>query len=222
MLLAVIGIGEKGLIRRTLLLKRLDRLRLMLLKLRTRVFQDGYVFLQAVASHVITSTPSQPIPTSHNPLPSHLIQRHLTPVYRHLSQSSSSSRGPPLPVHPSTSTSPSLSRHRLPAQVQTNNQGSWGGKGTKKSRKNSSKKSKFLVQTAGIEPTKRKDFESSNVIISEKKDRKASQFQVKDLPYPYTSVEQYEARFKTPLGSEWNSRSVYQKENMPRVTKKVS
>lgn len=115
-----------------------------------------------------------------------------------------------------------LSRLRLPAQVQTNNQGSWGGKGTKKSRKNSSKKSKFLVQTAGIEPTKRKDFESSNVIISEKKDRKASVFQVKDLPYPYTSVEQYEARFKTPLGSEWNSRSVYQKENMPRVTKKVS
>lgn len=115
-----------------------------------------------------------------------------------------------------------LSRLRLPAQVQTNNQGSWGGKGTKKSRKNPKQKSKFLVQTAGIEPTKRKDFESSNVIISEKKDRKASVFQVKDLPYPYTSVEQYEARFKTPLGSEWNSRSVYQKENMPRVTKKVS
>jgi len=117
---------------------------------------------------------------------------------------------------------PSLSRHRLPPQDQANNQGSWGGKGTKKSRKNPKQKSKFLVQTAGIEPTKRKDFESSNVIISEKKDRKASVFQVKDLPYPYTSVEQYEARFKTPLGSEWNSRSVYQKENMPRVTKKVS
>lgn len=98
-----------------------------------------------------------------------------------------------------------------------NGQGSWGGKGTKKQKKNP----KFLVQTAGIEPAKRKDFQSSNVIITEKKDRKASQFQVKDLPYPYTSIEQYEARFKNPLGSEWNSRATHQKETMPRVTKKV-
>jgi hypothetical protein len=34
-------------------------------------------------------------------------------------------------------------------------------------------------------------------------------------------VEQYEARFKTPLGAEWNSRAIHQKETMPRVTKKV-
>ena len=171
-----------------------------------------YHHIHSVSAHSI----------SNDPFTSHVTQRHLVPFHRHLTQSSSSSRGPPPPGHPTTCTCLSRHRHRLPAQVQTNNQGSWGGKGTKKSRKNPSKKSKFLVQTAGIEPTKRKDFESSNVIISEKKDRKASQFQVKDLPYPYTSVEQYEARFKTPLGSEWNSRSVYQKENMPRVTKKVS
>lgn len=88
-----------------------------------------------------------------------------------------------------------------------------------KKRKNNPK---FFVKTAGIEPSKRKDFESSNVIITEKKDKRAAQFQVKDLPYPYTSVEQYEARFRTPVGSEWNSRAVHQKETMPRVTKKVS
>jgi hypothetical protein len=98
-----------------------------------------------------------------------------------------------------------------------NNQNSWGGKGAKKSKKNP----KFLVKTAGIEPALRKDFTTSNVIITEKKDRKAAAFQVKDLPYPYTSVEQFEARFKTPLGSEWNSRAVHQKETMPRVVKKV-
>jgi hypothetical protein len=98
-----------------------------------------------------------------------------------------------------------------------NNQNAWGGKGAKKSKKNP----KFLVKTAGIEPALRKDFTTSNVIITEKKDRKAAAFQVKDLPYPYTSVEQFEARFKTPLGSEWNSRAVHQKETMPRVVKKV-
>lgn len=96
MSLAVIGIGEKGLIRRTLLLKRLDRLRLMLLKLRTRVFQDGYVFLQPVASYVITSTPSQPSLSQMIHLHLHLIQCHIVPSQRHLTQSSSSSRCPPL------------------------------------------------------------------------------------------------------------------------------
>jgi len=110
---------------------------------------------------------------------------------------------PFLPLHPSGDSA--------------DNQNSWGGKGAKKSKKNP----KFLIKTAGIEPALRKDFTTSNVIITEKKDRKAAAFQVKDLPYPYTSVEQFEARFKTPLGSEWNSRAVHQKETMPRVVKKV-
>lgn len=78
-----------------------------------------------------------------------------------------------------------------------------------------------MKTTPGLLATDRKDSKFNNVIISEKKDKKASQFQVKDLPYPYTSVEQYEARFKNPLGSEWNSRGVHQRETMPRVTKKV-
>ncbi|WVQ71476.1 hypothetical protein IAR50_001014 [Cryptococcus sp. DSM 104548] len=94
--------------------------------------------------------------------------------------------------------------------------GSWGGKGAKKRKTNP----KFLVKTAGIEPTARKDFNNSNVIITEKKDKKASQFQLKDLPYPYTSKEQYEKSFEVPVGSEWNSRSGFQKGTLPRVVKK--
>ncbi|ODO03468.1 U3 small nucleolar RNA-associated protein 14 [Cryptococcus wingfieldii CBS 7118] len=94
--------------------------------------------------------------------------------------------------------------------------GAWGGKGAKKRKTNP----KFLVKTAGIEPTARKDFNNSNVIITEKKDKKASQFQLKDLPYPYTSKEQYEKSFEVPVGSEWNSRSGFQKGTLPRVVKK--
>ncbi|WVQ98454.1 hypothetical protein IAU59_005578 [Kwoniella sp. CBS 9459] len=95
--------------------------------------------------------------------------------------------------------------------------GSWGGKGTRKKGKVNPK---FLVKSAGIEPTQRKDFTRSNVIITEKKDKKASQFLVTDLPYPYTSKEQYEKSFVTPVGSEWNSRAGYQRGTLPRVVKK--
>lgn len=96
-------------------------------------------------------------------------------------------------------------------------QGSWGGKGARKRNPNP----KFLKTIPGIAKEDRKDAKYSNVIITEKKDKKASAFQVKDLPYPYTSVAQYEARFSNPLGAEWNSRQVHQKETLPRVTKKV-
>jgi U3 small nucleolar RNA-associated protein 14 len=97
-------------------------------------------------------------------------------------------------------------------------QGSWSGKGLKKRKPNP----KFLVKTAGVEAVQRKDFGRDNVIISEKTEKRAKQFLAKDLPYPYTSVAQYEASFNTPVGAEWNSRKVHQRETMPRVIKKVS
>ena len=74
----------------------------------------------------------------------------------------------------------------------------------------------------GIDPSLRHDAKQTNVIISEKKDKKAAAYNVTDLPWPYTSVVQYEQRFNMPLGSEWNARGVHQRETMPRVTKKVS
>jgi U3 small nucleolar RNA-associated protein 14 len=60
------------------------------------------------------------------------------------------------------------------------------------------------------------------VIISERSERKAKQFLPKDLPYPYTSVAQYQASLAQPVGGEWNSRTAVQRETMPRIIKKVS
>ncbi len=95
-------------------------------------------------------------------------------------------------------------------------QGSWGGKGVKKN----PKAKNFIKVTAGIEPSQRKDFKRSNVIITEKRDKKASKYLPTDLPYPYTSAAQYEASFSTPVGADWNSRATHQRATMPRVTKK--
>ena len=59
------------------------------------------------------------------------------------------------------------------------------------------------------------------MIISEKKDKKAEKYLVRDLPFPYTSKAQFERRMEVPLGMEWNTRKGFQRGTMPRVTKKV-
>lgn len=96
-------------------------------------------------------------------------------------------------------------------------QGAWGGKGVKKP-KNAKK---FTRKVAGIEVAKRHDFGKSNVIISERKDKKAAKYQTKDLPYPYTSAAQYEASLSQAVGTEWATRGTHQKLTLPRVVTKV-
>lgn len=93
--------------------------------------------------------------------------------------------------------------------------GSWGGSGVKRKRP----QKRFIKTSNGIAESERKDAGRANVIISERKE-KAAQFLVKDLPYPYTSAAQYEASFKAPVGSEWNSRAGFQRGTVPRVVKK--
>ena len=60
-----------------------------------------------------------------------------------------------------------------------------------------------------------------NVIISEKRDKKAAKYLVKDLPYPYTSKAQFERAMDAPIGPEWNTRVGFQRGTLPRVVKKV-
>ncbi|KIJ30109.1 hypothetical protein M422DRAFT_268357 [Sphaerobolus stellatus SS14] len=58
--------------------------------------------------------------------------------------------------------------------------GSWGGRGVKR---NPTAKN-VIKKVAGIVPTARADHGQPHVIISEKKDKKAAKYLVKDLPYP--------------------------------------
>ncbi|KAJ7252701.1 Utp14 protein-domain-containing protein [Mycena haematopus] len=60
-----------------------------------------------------------------------------------------------------------------------------------------------------------------NIIISEKRDKKLAKYQVKDLPYPFTSRAQFERSMEAPLGAEWNTRIGFQKGTLPRVVKKM-
>jgi U3 small nucleolar RNA-associated protein 14 len=97
-------------------------------------------------------------------------------------------------------------------------QGSWGGAGTRKQ----APKPHLIKRVAGVDPKSRADYGKAHVIISEKRDKKAAKYLVKDLPYPYTSKAQFERSIDTPLGAEWNTRIGFQRGTLPKVVKKVS
>ncbi|PWN92861.1 small-subunit processome [Acaromyces ingoldii] len=97
--------------------------------------------------------------------------------------------------------------------------GSWTGKGVSKKHKQQPKK-KFVRQVAGLDESKRKDAKMANVIINERKDKKADKYRPKDVPFPYTSKAQYEMAMRNPLGPEWNTRTQHQRLTLPRVTTK--
>ncbi|KAF8167250.1 Utp14 protein-domain-containing protein [Crassisporium funariophilum] len=94
--------------------------------------------------------------------------------------------------------------------------GSWGGTGTRKP----PPKPQRVKKIAGIDPSTRADFNKKHVIISEKRDKKAGKYLVKDLPYPYTSKAQFERAMDRPLGAEWNTRVAFQRGTLPKVVKK--
>ncbi|KAF7308247.1 UTP14-domain-containing protein [Mycena chlorophos] len=94
--------------------------------------------------------------------------------------------------------------------------GSWGGPHA-----SSKPRKKFVKQVAGILPTARADHGKAHVIISEKVDKKAAKYLVKDLPYPFTSKAQYERSLETPVGREWNTRVAFQRGTLPKVAKKM-
>ncbi|KAH9950956.1 Utp14-domain-containing protein [Amylocystis lapponica] len=95
--------------------------------------------------------------------------------------------------------------------------GSWGGIGAKKA----PPKPYLVKKIAGVDPSSRADYKKAHVIISEKRDKKAAKYLVKDLPYPYTSKAQFERSIETPIGTEWNTRVGFQRATLPKVVKKM-
>ncbi|GAA5938943.1 uncharacterized protein JCM15063_004371 [Sporobolomyces koalae] len=91
--------------------------------------------------------------------------------------------------------------------------GSWAGKGAKKNKN----QKKFVKKIAGIDASQRKDAGLNHVIINEKKDKKASKYMLKDLPFPYTSAAQLEHKLRTPMGPEWSTSTVLRDQTIPAV-----
>ncbi|OJA08873.1 hypothetical protein AZE42_01736 [Rhizopogon vesiculosus] len=96
--------------------------------------------------------------------------------------------------------------------------GSWGGTGAKKL----PPRPNLIKKIAGVDPSSRADYKKAHVIISERKDKKAAKYLVKELPFPYTSHAQYARSMDMPIGTEWNTRVGFQRGTLPRVVKKAS
>lgn len=93
--------------------------------------------------------------------------------------------------------------------------GAWVGKGVRKAKAPS--KPKFVKHLKGVLPTDRKDAGLNHVIINEKRDRKSVKYLTSDLPFPFTSVAQYEHSLRKPLGSEWTTATVHRNNTTPSV-----
>ncbi|GAA5962538.1 hypothetical protein JCM8115_002113 [Rhodotorula mucilaginosa] len=91
--------------------------------------------------------------------------------------------------------------------------GAWAGKGAKKS-KNARK---FVKKIDGVDAAQRKDAKLNHVIISERKDKKAAKYMLKDLPFPYTSAAQHEHKLRTPMGPEWSTSTILRDQTIPAV-----
>ena len=63
----------------------------------------------------------------------------------------------------------------------------------------------------------RADHDKGKVVVGERRNKKATKFKAEQVPYPFTSREQYERSLRHPLGREWNTVKVTGALNAPEV-----
>lgn len=102
--------------------------------------------------------------------------------------------------------------------------GSWAGDGVKVSYRQKVREQqakKLAEDTKKQVLANRKDAKMERVLINEKKDKRAAKFVVQDVPYPFTSREEYEMAMRNPLGSDWNTPASTNALTVPKVMKRA-
>lgn len=90
--------------------------------------------------------------------------------------------------------------------------GSWAGSGI-----DPSKKVKKLILKFPVEE-KRREENKGNVIIVDSANKKLKQHQVSSLPFPFTSVKDYEASIRAPIGKDFVPAVAHKLLTKPAVT----
>lgn len=94
--------------------------------------------------------------------------------------------------------------------------GEWGGKNLPVS---SRKKRRFIIKFPEVAP--RKDTNKGSVIINEQKNDKVVSQQVSELPFPFTSVKDFEASIRAPIGNTWIPETAHRTLIKPPVVTKL-
>lgn len=100
--------------------------------------------------------------------------------------------------------------------------GAWAGAGMSKSMKKTANRQRHnpLHKTkvpGGVSQDKRKDKRLENVIVSEKSDRKGKKYLAPVLPHGFERGDEYERSLRQPIGKEWGTKEVVQRNTRPRV-----
>jgi U3 small nucleolar RNA-associated protein 14 len=104
--------------------------------------------------------------------------------------------------------------------------GAWAGAGMSKSMKKTANRQrhnplhKTKVPGGGVSQDKRKDKRLENVIVSEKSDRKGKKYLAPVLPHGFERGDEYERSLRQPIGKEWGTKEVVQRNTRPRVVVK--
>jgi len=94
--------------------------------------------------------------------------------------------------------------------------GSWGGETIPIPEH---KKQKFVIK-APTGPA-RKDQKLGHVIIRERKNKKVASHQVRELPWEFLSVPEFENSIRAPVGKHWNPETAFSRLVEPRVVTKM-
>lgn len=95
--------------------------------------------------------------------------------------------------------------------------GSWAGEGAPPPKPLRRLPKKLAIPERKNEKRPRQDEGKKNVIISAKRIKKAAKFQVENVPYPFTSREQYERAINGAVGPEWNISTAVKNFTRPEV-----
>merc|ERR550519_684882 len=94
--------------------------------------------------------------------------------------------------------------------------GDWGGGGLKVSKR---KRKRFIIKAPPA--PKRNDENKGHLILNTDKDVKIKAHQVSNVPFPFTSVSDWEASIRAPVGAAFLPPSAFKKMIQPKVKTQI-
>lgn len=97
--------------------------------------------------------------------------------------------------------------------------GNWGGPNVKKNKQVRRKKSRFILTVPKVAP--RKPENQGKVIVFEHENEKLRKHLVKELPYPFTRVKDFEASIRAPISRTFVPMNAHLRLIQPAVKTKL-